>query len=96
MESNILVHPLQNDLTLEMKAEALFKLIDRTYTVLDFANIEVTDDKDDVKEKEKKDGNNNKEKKGKDNKKKEEIVENNEDNELIGITIKREDNFPEW
>lgn len=97
MESNILVHPLQNDMTLEIKAETLFKLIDRTYTVLDFANIVVEEDKGETdKEKEKKKDDNNKEKKGKDKKKKEEVVEENEDNELIGITIKREENFPEW
>jgi len=95
-ESNILVHPLQNDLTLEMKAETLFKLIDREYTVMDFNNIEVNDDKDD-KDKEKKENNNNiKDKKGKEKKKKEENIEDNDDNELIGITIKREENFPEW
>lgn len=96
MESNLLVHPLQNDLTLEMKAVDLFKLIDRTYEIVDFEHIEVNDEKDDTKDVKGKKDNKEKEKKGKDNKKKEEVVENNEDNELIGITIKREDNFPEW
>lgn len=63
---------------------------------MDFNNIIVNDDKDDIVKDKKENINNIKDKKGKEKKKKEEIIEDNEDNELIGITIKREENFPEW
>jgi len=108
LDGNLLVHPLQNDLTIEINAQTLFDFIDKQYTVIDFSNIKVEDENNDKDGKNVKDGKEKeyKEKKEKDNKKnkkekdiKKEEKQNiniEEENELIGITIKREDNFSEW
>lgn len=38
-DTPLLVHPMANDMTLQLKAEDLFSYIDRPKTVLDFSNL---------------------------------------------------------
>lgn len=65
---------------------------------MDFSTIENIDSKDNENENEKEQGKSKDKNKDKKNKKEKEekITEDNEDNEIIGITVKRDENFPEW
>lgn len=83
----VLVHPIQNDYTFEVKFVDILNFLNNpTIEYIDFNNLE--NENDDNKDTDQQNKKNTKVKKDK--------KVDNEEVELLGITYKREEDFPEW
>jgi len=86
-DTSILLHPMTNEMTLQVRAGDVFNYINKNKTVIDFTNIEqsIKSQKDQgVAEKHVQE------------KKKEKNNDGGPKEDTMGLTVKKEDNFPEW
>mmetsp|Transcript_55995 Transcript_55995/g.121830 ORF Transcript_55995/g.121830 Transcript_55995/m.121830 type:complete len:144 (-) Transcript_55995:1579-2010(-) len=90
----IMIHPMCNDKTIEISTQDLIKTLEKTPEFIDFEALAVANSNAN-EEPVKQDKKNAKAKQPKDNKKDNKFKKEDE-GELIGITSKREENFPDW
>lgn len=90
-DTSILVHPMTNDMTLQVRAGDVFSFINKNKTIVDFTNLEQFIKLNSQKEQGSTETQVHEKKKDKKN-----DEGPKEKEETLGLTVKKEDNFPDW